>query len=59
MIVRLLEDNKELFSANDYSIVQQFLIHSESYEQWVSGEYDYSIVVRFPKSFEILKSKKN
>ncbi len=54
LIVRLLEDNKELFSANDYSIVQQFLIHSESYEQWVSGEYDYSIVVRFPKSFEEL-----
>lgn len=52
VVVKLLRDNKHLFSTNDYSIVQQFLTHAESYEQWVNGEYDYSMVVRFPRPFE-------
>lgn len=53
-IVKLLQENRGLFSRIDQIIVSKFITHVESYEKWVNDEIPYQAVLRFPKEFETL-----
>ncbi|WP_347251253.1 HNH endonuclease, partial [Legionella sp.] len=53
-ILKLLNENRNLFSSADQRVVSKFLKHVESYEKWVNDEIPYKAVLRFPKEFEQL-----
>lgn len=53
-ILKLLNENRNLFSRAEQRVVSKFLTHVESYEKWVNDEIPYQAVLRFPKEFEEL-----
>jgi len=53
-MVKILKENRGLFSRLEQRIVSKFLIHVESYEQWVNDEIPYEAVLRFPVDFDEL-----
>ncbi|WP_019217975.1 HNH endonuclease [Legionella tunisiensis] len=53
-ILKLLNENRNLFSRADQRVVSKFLKHVESYEKWINDEIPYEAVLRFPKEFEQL-----
>lgn len=52
--MKLLNENRELFSRAEQRIISKFLSHVDSYEKWVKDEIPYQAVVGFPKEFEEL-----
>jgi predicted restriction endonuclease len=55
-ILKLLNENRGLFSRVEQRVVSKFLTHVESYEKWVNDEIPYQAVLRFPNEFEELIS---
>lgn len=53
-LVKLLNENRNLFSRKEQQIVSKFLTHVESYEKWVNDEIPYQAVLRFPSDFSNL-----
>ncbi len=51
-IERIINDGRNLFSADENSIISRFFHHVQSYELWVMNEINYDAVVRFPTEFE-------
>jgi len=52
--MKLLNENRGLFSRTEQRIISEFLSHVDSYEKWVIDEIPYQAVVCFPKEFEEL-----
>ena len=54
-IAKLLDQHRGLFSsAEQQQIISLFLLHAQSYEEWVHGTLPYIAVLRFPTEFEIM-----
>lgn len=53
-IVKLLNENRNLFSRREQQVVSKFLAHEKSYEKWVNDEIPYQAVLRFPSDFSSL-----
>ncbi|MBN5253306.1 HNH endonuclease [Serratia marcescens] len=53
-IVKILQENRELFSRGEQVLVSKFIQHAESYEKWVNDEIPYNAIQRFPLDFETL-----
>ena len=53
-LVKLLNENRNLFSRTEQQIVSKFLTHVESYEKWVNDVIPYQAVLRFPSDFSNL-----
>jgi len=53
-VVKLLQENRELFSRGEQRIISKFITHVKSYEVWVNDEIPYQAVLRFPTDFEEL-----
>lgn len=51
-IIKILEDNRGLFTRANQMLVSKFIQHVNSYEQWVNDDIPYSSIRRFPKDFE-------
>ena len=54
VIVKFLQENRELFTRLEQRLVSKYIQHVESYEKWVNDEIPYSAVLRFPLDFESL-----
>lgn len=52
LIANLLERYRSMFSLNNQSIISEFLIHFQSYEQWVHDDISYQSVTPFPENFK-------
>ncbi len=52
--MKLLTENRGVFSRAEQRIVSRYISHVESYEKWVQDEIPYQAVVRFPTEFEEL-----
>lgn len=53
-LVKVLENNRELFDTEDQPVISRFLSHAKSYQKWVNNEIPYQAVLRFPQEFEEL-----
>jgi len=53
-IVKVLQENRSLFSRLEQGVVSKFITHVESYEKWVNDEIPYQAVLRFPSDFDEL-----
>lgn len=53
-MVKLLNENRNLFSRLEQKSVSKFLTHVESYEKWVNDIIPYQAVLRFPSDFSQL-----
>ena len=53
-LVKLLNENRNLFSRTEQQIISKFLTHVKSYEKWVNDEIPYQAVLRFPSEFSYL-----
>lgn len=53
-ILKLLNENRNLFSRTEQQIISKFLTHVKSYEKWVNDEIPYQAVLRFPSEFSYL-----
>lgn len=51
-IMKLLLENRELFTRTEQRAISKFLSHANSYEKWVNDEIPYQAVAGFPKEFE-------
>lgn len=47
----LLNENRRLFPRSEQVVISKFLHHVITYEKWVDGDMDYSLVVGFPNDF--------
>lgn len=50
-ILAVISANRELFAAEEQSILARFDMHVRSYERWVDDDISYEGVVRFPLEF--------
>lgn len=54
-ISKLLNQHRGLFSTPEQQrIISSFLLHAQSYEEWVQGTLPYMAVLRFPTEFETM-----
>lgn len=53
-IVKILKENRVLFTRNEQKLVSRFIQHVESYEKWVKDQIPYNAVERFPADFDTL-----
>jgi hypothetical protein len=52
LIVDVIEGCRSRFSIANQSVINEFLLHANSYEKWVNDKIPYSAVLRFPRDFE-------
>lgn len=54
---QLLQRNRHLVADDDQPILDEYLLHVRSYEEWVHSNADYKIVTRYPTAFANLLGK--
>lgn len=53
-ILKILQENRELFNRREQQVVSKYIQHVKSYEKWINDQIPYNGVLRFPTEFETL-----
>lgn len=57
-VIKLIENNRNLFNKSDQCLISEFIVHAKSYEKWVNNEISYEPVIPFPQSFKYMIESK-